>query len=951
MKIGDKVKSRPYAAKGVATVVRFNRLFEREYAELLYPNGETLSVTADDLVPVTDPVYNLAGGSVHPPEAFFARYAEARMQSTLTERALVSSINYKIKPLPHQLLAVDFVMSRFRPRCLIADEVGLGKTIEAVLVYQELKLRGIARRILIIVPSGLVLQWQEELRMKFNERFVVYQKDFIRQLKQTYGEETNVWTLHDQIIASIDSIKPYRIKDDLEAGENERREWHNRHVSGDIATAGFDVVVFDEAHRLTKQGDGSESARFKLGKSLADSVPILLLLTATPHQGDENLFLNLLKLIDPVLFRNKSSLQPELVREIAVRNQKRAAVDFEGNRVFKHRITSLIEIRRDEAANADELALYALVTEYTEKFYNLAVRRNDQILRFLIILYQRITASSSFAVLDTLRRRRAVLQSGSLPASPARRWDSEEDELSEEEIIRAVTWEQAEDVQAELAFIDNCIAIAERISRAFADQKFKRLIELIDELKQRERNPELKLIIFTEFRATQAALIDYLSRFGYRCAHINGSLSPEEKVAQTERFKHNADVLVSTDAGGEGINLQFCYCMINFDLPWNPTRIEQRIGRIDRIGQQRDVLIFNLQLVDTVEDRVRSILEKKLELIKTQFGEDKYADVITLLQEEFSFDKLYLDAMLLKDRESSAFEKQAEQIYQRARDILNKDDLLIPFTQPEQDARELLNRDCNHLVSMLVLNYLKTRSIEVTPYRENPQACYFANPFRKDETESATYRHVVFDNEHATAMDKSEFINIEHPLVQAISREIRHDFDYGTSSAIRLQVHKFGGMKGFWFNYQLTIKNNLDKKYIVLVPVFMEDRAFCNTRLSHYLGGLSRFEFELIQNFTPPENLAEIQESAFQEAQKMAMDIFSAKQIEWRGEIDRYSEKLEAYYQYKENAIRNLPIENIRQVRIEKNLQEKQEALEVLERKRIIVPQLDLIQIAYMEFA
>lgn len=950
MKIGDKVKSKLYSHKGLATIVGFNEIFDSAYVDLVYPNGETISTVSDDIICLNDPVSKLGSGIIDQPEAFFTKYADARLQSTLTERALISSINYKIQPLPHQLLVVDYVMSRFRPRCLIADEVGLGKTIEAILVYQELKLRGIAKRILIIVPSGLVIQWQEELRLKFNEKFILYNKEFIRTLKQSYGEETNIWTLHDQIIVSIDSVKPYRLSDDTGTEENNRREWHNQYVFEDIAKAGFDVVIFDEAHRLTKKEDGSESARFKLGKSLADSVPILLLLTATPHQGDESLFINLLKLIDPVLFKNRASLIPEIVREVCVRNQKRAVVDFNGKRIFKHRITSIIEIKRTIENNNKELQLYDLITEYTQKYYNYARRQNNQILIFLVMLYQRITSSSSFAVLDTLRRRKEVLINENFLINREISHEMDDYDLDDADIINRRIWDNREDIEAELLFLDQCIAIAEKLTQIYADQKFKELIHLIDEIKLREKHPDLKFIIFTEFRATQKAIISYLQKFGYECAYMNGSLSQMEKVEQTELFKKQSQILVSTDAGGEGINLQFCYCMINFDLPWNPSRLEQRIGRIDRIGQDRNVMIFNFHLINTIEDQVRQILEIKLKRIKDQFGEDKYSDVISLLQEEFSFDRIYMDALLLKEKESKEFEKQANNIYRRAKEILDKDELLIPFSDLQTDPNELLNKDCNLLIKSLVFNYLKSESINILSYKENTDLYYFDNPFRKGEVGLSTYRNMAFDYETANKYEKAEFLNIEHPLIKKITQKMETDTELGLVSAFKLDINKFKGMSGYWFNYKLTIQNNIDKKYITIIPIFMEDKEFCNSRISNYLKNIQVYNSKIIQNFNVQQSMQEIEIAAFENVKNQSMDIFYAKKLEWINEIDAYHKKIDDYYQYKENAIKNIPIDNIRQVRTEKNRQEHQKEINNLERKKIIFPKIDLLQIAYVEF-
>ena len=562
-----------------------------------------------------------------------------RLDANLSENKVITSTNYKIQPLPHQILTVHFIMNRFQPRGIIADEVGLGKTIEAILLYQEYKLRKIVKRVLIVVPSGLITQWHEELLSKFNEQFVIYNSGFVKTLKQSYGKETNVWKLHDKIIVSMDFIKPLKVSSLLDRDEKNRREWHNQHIFKDLIAADFDMLVFDEAHKLSKRGDGHESARFKLGERLSQSIPVFLLLTATPHQGDEDMFINLLRLVDPVIFTDKKALTPDLVKEVTVRNKKRAVVDFNGQRIFKHRITSMIEIQRTEGKNHDELELYAYVTEYTTKYYNLAKRKNNQILILLMILYQRILSSSSFAILETMKRRKAFLETDRKEIDTLEKALIDSDEIQDENILYQQIAVNKDDLSTEKIFVDECIQLAKKLTATYADIKFSKMLEIIEEIKKRENKIDIKFIVFTEFRATQDAIIEYLHKFGYSCAYIHGSLSREERIDQVEKFRGESQILVSTDAGGEGINLQFCYCMINFDLPWNPARLEQRIGRIDRIGQKHNSLIFNFHLTDTVEDRVRKILKEKLERIKKQFGDDKYADVITFLQDEFSFDR------------------------------------------------------------------------------------------------------------------------------------------------------------------------------------------------------------------------------------------------------------------------------------------------------------------------
>jgi len=362
---------------------------------------------------------------------------------------------------------------------------------EAVLVYEEFNLRGIAGKVLIVVPSGLGLQWHEELECKFNEHFVIYSKEYIRSLVQNFGEGTNVWKQHDKIIAPIDSIKPLKVDDSLNPREKARREWHNNHVFNDLAEAGFDIVIIDEAHKLSKYGDGSETARFKLGQLLSRAAPVLLLLTATPHQGDENLFLNLLRLIDPALFTSPKSITPELVQEVTVRNKKRAVVDFDGNRIFKNRITSLLEIHRTRQDNPEELDLYDYVTEYTGKYYNLAKRGNNQLLMLLVMLYQRIVSSSSFALLEAMQRRQAFLAGQAQKMELLLAEDRDEEDIDFDELLRQAIFTQKEDYEAEKVFVENCIHLAEKCTAGYRDSKFRKLVEFIDEIIKRENKQEL----------------------------------------------------------------------------------------------------------------------------------------------------------------------------------------------------------------------------------------------------------------------------------------------------------------------------------------------------------------------------------------------------------------------------------------------------------------------------
>ncbi|MDM8535421.1 helicase-related protein [Desulfobacterales bacterium HSG17] len=957
MQIGEKVKTKLYANKGTGTIIGFNELFDETYIEILFNDGTKVSTLKQDIIAEHSLLNRLQNADIDSPQAFIARNMILRLEANISENRVITSANYKIQPLPHQILTVHFIMNRFQPRCLIADEVGLGKTIEAILLYQEYKLRKIVRRILIVVPSGLLNQWHEELLSKFDEQFITYNREFVKTLKQSYGKETNVWTFHDKILVSLDFIKPLKESSLLDKDESQRRQWHNRHIFKDLAEAGFDMVIFDEAHKLSKRIDGFESARFKLGERLSRSIPVFLLLTATPHQGDEDMFVNLMRLVDPVMFADKKNLSPELVKEVSVRNKKRAVVDFNGKRIFKHRITSMIEICRNRQENLDELELYEFVTEYTEKYYNLAKRKNNQIQILLMILYQRILSSSSFAILETMKRRKAFLEKGSTEIENLKKFFSDNDESDETDpkvILSGQTAENTEELTEEKLFVDKCIDLAQKLTDTHADKKFARLIEIIDEIKKRENKIDLKFIIFTEFRATQEAIIAYLQKFGYSCAYIHGSLSRDERMAQVEMFRKQGQIMVSTDAGGEGINLQFCYCMINFDLPWNPARLEQRIGRIDRIGQEHNALIFNFHLTDTVEDRVRKILEDKLEIIKEQFGDDKYADVINLLQDEFSFDRIYIDAIRLKKRENEKLDDTAQKIYERAALLLEKDELLVPFSRFEQDASQYLNTQVNEIIENLVLNFLKYKNIEIHRYKEQPRLCYFANPFYrqvyKKDTGPGTYRNVSFDNTFSFSSQNIEFFNLEHPFVNTLRKKIANSQSFGTAAAMRLSVNKFSGVKGIWFIYKLMIYNNLDKEKTAMISVFMEDEDFCNKRISTWLENYMIADIEIVQNFSCSLNLDLYEKPALKQAGKKASDIFTAAKITWLEEIANYETRAEEYFRFRENAVKNIQVENIRTSKIKSLLMERKKEINRFQLMKNIVPKLELYQAAFLEF-
>jgi superfamily II DNA or RNA helicase len=553
-----------------------------------------------------------------------------------TSAGILSKLSSGIIPLPHQLHVLNRALSNNKVRYILADEVGLGKTIEAGLIIKELKTRGLIKRILIVCPTGLVTQWSLEMQDKFNEKFHVILPEDYDTIRRITGNE-DVYGQFDQVISPMDSIKPLERR---VGWTEEKIAQYNEERIYSIINSGWDLIVIDEAHRVA--GSSGEVARHKLGRLLAAASPYLLLLTATPHNGKTEPFLRLIRLIDEKAFPNINAIVKEQVAPYVIRTEKREAIDNNGNKLFKNRTTRAIELHWDER-HSMQRRLYEMVSDYVSKNYNKAMRNRGKNMWFvfLLIMMQRLVTSSTSAVRESMERRVKVLEEQAFKYQSMSEEEFAEMELEEnmEDAIAAISL----DIKEEIAQLNDIIAVAKQAEFQYLDVKVEPLLEIIDDLFAEDR--QRKVIIFTEFVATQSYLVKLLKDRGYSTSILNGSMSIEERNAVLQEFKTETDILISTDAGGEGLNLQFSNCIINYDLPWNPMKIEQRIGRVDRIGQQRDVIVYNFILADTVENRVKAVLEEKLSVILKEIGIDKYSDVLDSETAELNFTDAYMKSI------------------------------------------------------------------------------------------------------------------------------------------------------------------------------------------------------------------------------------------------------------------------------------------------------------------
>ena len=657
--------------------------------------------------------------------------AAARVADALAQDALLAPIESPVIPLPHQIRALSRATAGNRVRYLLADEVGLGKTIEAGLIMRELKLRGIVRRTLVVAPKGLVNQWVTELRTHFAEEFRAFLPSDFPAIRRIAPAD-NVWRTCDQIVCPLDAVKPL---DGRRGWSRERVAEHNRDRFEDLTAAGWDLIIIDEAHRLG--GSTDQVARHQLGRGLADAAPCLLLLSATPHQGKTDAFHRLMSLIDATAFPDPGDISSERVRPFVIRTEKRRAIDADGQPLFKPRHTRLEPIAYEER-HAGQRALYEAVTEYVRDGYNRALREHQGHLGFLMILMQRLVTSSTRAIRVTLERRlEALAAPGDQLLLFPELTDEEWAELDGQEQIDTLLSSRLNALKDERAEVTLLLEAARRTERAGADAKAEALLGWIYRLQQEESDPDLKVLIFTEFVATQEMLREFLADRGFPVVCLNGSMGLEERAQVQRSFAGAARFLVSTDAGGEGLNLQFCHVVVNYDIPWNPMKLEQRIGRVDRIGQTHAVRAVNFVVRDTVEHRVREVLEEKLAVILEEFGVDKTEDILDSAQAGRLFDDLYVGAIVrpydLRARADAVIrevERQGQAVRESAA-VFGSAEELDPGP-----ARRLRSHPLPHWIETMVVNYVRAhggaadrsgQTWDLTwPDGERPEAVAFA---------------------------------------------------------------------------------------------------------------------------------------------------------------------------------------------------------------------------------
>lgn len=630
----------------------------------------------------------------------FSLFAEAERINSAYQFDPLFAVNCSIvDPLPHQVEAVyKYLLPLPKIRFLLADDTGAGKTIMTGLLLKELLMRGTIERILIITPGGLTKQWQEdELGVKFNLPFKLVNRSI-------FASDPNVFHSSNHIVTSIDFIS----REDV------------LNVAGN---SNWDLIVFDEAHKLSAYEYGTKiyrSQRYEAAYKLSKQCEHILLLTATPHRGRMDTFKMLLQILDEDIFATEDianarvkQLENGGINKFFIRRLKEDMKDWDGNPLFKDRFTRTTSYE----LTPEEKDLYDSVTDYlTTKKAEASQSRNIHVSLALSVMQRRLV-SSIFAIKNTLERRFNALQTlvedvkrnpniwnqryklETLDVDTIDDYDELEDDerdaleniLSDPKKFKLFTTAKSlPEIQSEAEEVKKLFLMADTLYKSQQEeQKFIKLRELLTS--QNVIDGE-KLVLFTEHKDTLLYLEERLKNNGYTVVTIHGGKSVDERrQAQWDFAKPDTQILIATDAAGEGINLQFCRLLINWDIPWNPNRLEQRMGRIHRYGQKQDVLVFNMVASNTKEGHVLERLLQKLDIIRESMGDDRVYDVIQDVLEDVGLDDIINSVFNgAKTALDNFLEQNNEQLKQKfSEKIQSQRDKLSHSTVDYRDAREL----------------------------------------------------------------------------------------------------------------------------------------------------------------------------------------------------------------------------------------------------------------------
>ena len=782
---------------------------------------ESRILNINELRVIKSPLERLQDGEFDAPWRFDLRARAAQLLVCNRDGQLG---NARTDLLPHQISVVHKVVFSPRRRYLIADEVGLGKTVETGMILYALRQRGQANRVLIVPPAGLTLQWQEEMADKFGLEFAVYREDVNGSL---------AFNQIDYLIASVDTVKLDRPR---------KKGQGDGHKTLLLGSRDWDVIIFDEAHKLSaktwSQKKTDKTLNYRLAEDLRERCRALILLTATPHQGDDSKFQNLVSLLHPnVTFEEPVSAgngdRPIPFTDLILRNRKSRVTDADGNPIFKGMD---IHPARVVLLDNGEQQFHKALESYLREGYGFADQdprdTHHTAIGFVMTTFQKLAASSTRAIKDALKKRVANLQATAQGEENGNKTEYDARHEGEFEVWKAEQGRQAF-IEAEVGMLEALLAI-DVPNDAKQDELFK-VVESVS-----KEDSDQPVLVFTEYLATQDFLVELLEKaYGEGCtAIIRGGMSMWDKKKSIAEFRDSPKVrfLVSTEAGGEGINLQFAHVMINYDLPWNPFRLAQRYGRLYRYGQEKRVQVFNFQNEGTIEDKVREYLEQKtrtaanrLSGVTGESSEEIEEGLLGLFEEHLNYEKIYREGLAKGNIKPSQQEideavEKAEKAYQVAyASLFSKD--IAPFN-PDRFKHEIQSPLTLEHVKEFVLEFVRREGRKVTQSEEGLFEFLLPDILKEEKGLEPRYKKVTFDRTTAIRNSEAEFMAIGHPFTNAVLKYCSSvDFGGLTGAQVAERSQYLSG-SGALFHFTVKVTKEIsgnESTFFEFVPAFVYD--------------------------------------------------------------------------------------------------------------------------------
>ena len=915
-----------------------------------------ITVAEADLRPhmLDDPQSRLLEGRLGSARQFALTVTARRYEIEQLTGDLVSLGESRVDIKPHQVSVVHRVITSYPHRFLLCDEVGLGKTIEAGMILKELRARGGAARCLVIAPPSLLRQWQYELKSKFNETFSIINSDTVRFLRTSQGMTGNPFESYDSVIVSSSWISM----------EERARE---------AAEVSWDMVIVDEAHHARVHLSGRRREETRLYKVVRDLVSpdafskrAALFLTATPMQLDSGELYSLIELLDPVLFPTErhfdqhrwqlrglnqlvhdlsehefpppGSDEADVIEQVArwldidaataerqLRGGRDSVAQVCADLSARHLLSEILIRNRkkvvggfmprqahrwDVRLSDEERQALEAVEVFVRDGYARADRTNDQATGFVMVIFQKLMASSIRALRMSLSRRAERLRKAATAPSVPRRAKAAiaeiEDRLEQDQYISVLLDEVAVADAEEAAELERLVATLDQVP---GDSKADTLLVGLRELEQHD--PTVKILLFTEFRETQEYLRQRIEELGWDVQLFHGQMKPAAKDAAVEAFRTSVSpcILLSTEAGGEGRNFQFCHLLVNYDLPWNPMRVEQRIGRLDRIGQTDVVQVFNFWVQGTVEERVLDVLERRINVFEETVGG---LDPI-LGDTEHDLAKIFQLGGEERERELRRFEERIEARLSEARAAEEKlrDFIMETKSYSREIAAQVAGEsamippaDLERFVTALLtdvrtyMHRLDDGAFEIT----------FHEPFLSDHPEligdRTRKRTVAFRPDVQRDSEHVEYFAFGHPVIDQLVRDVTEAAYAGSAAAFEVEeTPELTPARGWLVVHEVGVPGL--KEIRELAPVFVHDDGRADLPLGQALvtraAGFPN-DRSLASADVPAAELATALTVAEDASYKRLDELEVAAHAESVRRLERERARLSGYFDYRQQA-------------------------------------------------